>query len=98
MTLIYIYVDDRRRCSHHLCKGEYPVPPTILTFIYTQIKACEIFIQEVTLRAWKVTEENKRRTLQKSDIVQAVGEVDMYDCELHIFRYLMFLFFFLANG
>lgn len=27
-------------------------------------KAAEIFIQELTLRAWIHTEENKRRTLQ----------------------------------
>jgi nuclear transcription factor Y gamma len=27
-------------------------------------KAAEIFIQEVTIRAWMHTEENKRRTLQ----------------------------------
>ena len=27
-------------------------------------KACEIFIQELTLRAWERTEDNKRRTLQ----------------------------------
>lgn len=27
-------------------------------------KACEIFILELTLRAWIHTEENKRRTLQ----------------------------------
>ncbi len=27
-------------------------------------KACEIFILELTLRAWMHTEENKRRTLQ----------------------------------
>lgn len=27
-------------------------------------KACEIFILELTLRSWTVTEESKRRTLQ----------------------------------
>ena len=27
-------------------------------------KACEIFIQELTLRAWERTEDNKRRTMQ----------------------------------
>lgn len=27
-------------------------------------KACEIFIRELTLRAWERTEDNKRRTLQ----------------------------------
>jgi nuclear transcription factor Y gamma len=43
-------------------------------------KACEIFILELTLRAWIHTEENKRRTLQKSDIVAAIAKSDMYDC------------------
>ncbi|KAJ3110821.1 hypothetical protein HDU96_006258 [Phlyctochytrium bullatum] len=42
-------------------------------------KACEIFILELTMRAWIHTEENKRRTLQKSDVAQAVSKADMYD-------------------
>lgn len=36
-------------------------------------KAAEIFIEELTLRAWMHTEESKRKTLQKSDISQAVS-------------------------
>ena len=35
-------------------------------------KACEIFIIELTHRAWKFTEEAKRRTLQKSDIAACI--------------------------
>ena len=42
-------------------------------------KACEIFIEELTLRAWTHAEENKRRTIQKSDISTAVSKSDMYD-------------------
>ncbi|TPX36546.1 hypothetical protein SmJEL517_g01307 [Synchytrium microbalum] len=42
-------------------------------------RACEIFIEELTLRAWMHAEENKRRTLQKSDIQTAVSKSDMYD-------------------
>ncbi|KAJ3218301.1 hypothetical protein HK099_005104 [Clydaea vesicula] len=42
-------------------------------------KACEIFIEELTLRAWMHAEENKRRTIQKSDIATAVSKSDMYD-------------------
>lgn len=42
-------------------------------------KACEIFILELTLRSWIHTEENKRRTLQKSDVALAVSKADMYD-------------------
>lgn len=42
-------------------------------------KACEMFIAELTYRAWFYTEENKRRTLQKSDISQAVIKTDIFD-------------------
>ncbi|KAI8801426.1 histone-fold-containing protein [Cladochytrium replicatum] len=42
-------------------------------------KACEIFIEELTLRAWMHAEENKRRTLQKSDVAMAVSKSDQYD-------------------
>ncbi|KAL6659298.1 hypothetical protein ACP70R_003338 [Stipagrostis hirtigluma subsp. patula] len=34
-------------------------------------KACEMFILELTLRAWLHTEESKRRTLQRNDITAA---------------------------
>ncbi|KAI8816415.1 histone-fold-containing protein [Fimicolochytrium jonesii] len=42
-------------------------------------KACEIFIIELTMRAWIHTEEHKRRTLQKSDVATAIGKSDQYD-------------------
>lgn len=42
-------------------------------------KACEIFILELTARAWLETEDNKRRTLQRSDVSNAVAKTDMYD-------------------
>ena len=42
-------------------------------------KACEIFVLELTLRSWIHTEENKRRTLQKSDIAIAISKSDMFD-------------------
>ncbi|KAJ1920170.1 CCAAT- binding transcription factor component [Mycoemilia scoparia] len=42
-------------------------------------KACEIMILELTLRAWLHAEENKRRTLQRSDISHAVSKSDMFD-------------------
>ncbi|CAR22334.1 Histone domain-containing protein [Lachancea thermotolerans] len=42
-------------------------------------KACEIFITELTMRAWCIAEEHKRRTLQKSDIAQALLKSDMFD-------------------
>ncbi|XP_052900932.1 nuclear transcription factor Y subunit gamma [Anopheles moucheti] len=42
-------------------------------------KAIEIFIQELTLRAWLHTEHNKRRTLQRSDIAMAITRYDQFD-------------------
>lgn len=42
-------------------------------------KACEIFIAELTCRAWLVAESFKRRTLQKSDVAAAIGYSDMFD-------------------
>ncbi|XP_026461569.1 nuclear transcription factor Y subunit gamma-like [Ctenocephalides felis] len=42
-------------------------------------KAAEIFINELTLRAWTHTEDNKRRTLQRSDIAMAVTINDQFD-------------------
>ncbi|RKP13831.1 CCAAT binding transcription factor component, partial [Piptocephalis cylindrospora] len=42
-------------------------------------KACEIMILELTMRAWIHAEENKRRTLQRSDIATAITKSDMFD-------------------
>ncbi|KAF9902374.1 hypothetical protein BX616_001967 [Lobosporangium transversale] len=42
-------------------------------------KGCDIFITELTLRAWIHAEENKRRTLQRSDIAAAIAKTDMFD-------------------
>ncbi|BET02886.1 Nuclear transcription factor Y [Nesidiocoris tenuis] len=42
-------------------------------------KAAELFIQELTLRAWIHTEDNKRRTLQRNDIAMAVSKFDQFD-------------------
>lgn len=42
-------------------------------------KGCDMFITEVTMRAWIHAEENKRRTLQRSDIAAAVLKSDMFD-------------------
>ncbi|KAJ8531102.1 hypothetical protein K7X08_025833 [Anisodus acutangulus] len=42
-------------------------------------RACEMFILELTLRAWNHTEENKRRTLQKNDIAAAITRTDIFD-------------------
>ena len=42
-------------------------------------KGCDIFITELTMRAWIHAEENKRRTLQRSDIAFALNKSDMFD-------------------
>merc|ERR1719266_206560 len=40
-------------------------------------KACEMFIHELTMRAWIHTEDNKRRTLQRNDIAMAITKDDI---------------------
>lgn len=42
-------------------------------------KACEMMVKELTVRAWRHTEKNRRRTLQKQDVHAAVAESDVYD-------------------
>jgi nuclear transcription factor Y gamma len=42
-------------------------------------KAAELFIQEVTIRSWLHTEENKRRTLQRNDVHLAISKYDQFD-------------------
>ncbi|KAJ2849879.1 ligase of succinyl-coa [Coemansia brasiliensis] len=42
-------------------------------------KACEIFITEITQRAWMNAEENKRRTLQRQDVSHAAQRSEMFD-------------------
>ncbi|XP_035218922.1 nuclear transcription factor Y subunit gamma-like isoform X2 [Stegodyphus dumicola] len=42
-------------------------------------KAAEIFITELSLRAWVHTEDNKRRTLQRNDIAMAITKYDQFD-------------------
>jgi len=42
-------------------------------------KACELMIRDLSFRAWRHTERNRRRTLQKQDLHAAVGESEVYD-------------------
>ncbi|KAF7820825.1 nuclear transcription factor y subunit c-1 [Senna tora] len=42
-------------------------------------KACEMFIQEMSLRAWMQIEENKRRVIQRHDVVESIHENKLYD-------------------
>jgi nuclear transcription factor Y gamma len=47
-------------------------------------KACEMFILELTLRAWFHAQEKKRRTLQMNDVAAAVARTDIFDFLLDI--------------
>lgn len=42
-------------------------------------RAAEMFITELTMRAWIHTEDNKRRTLQRNDIAMAITKYDQFD-------------------
>jgi nuclear transcription factor Y gamma len=42
-------------------------------------KACEMFIIEITRRAWVHTDDNKRRTLQKSDVADCIHNTIIFD-------------------
>lgn len=42
-------------------------------------KACEIFISEITARAFIIADSNKRRTLSRSDIAKALAKSDQFD-------------------
>lgn len=42
-------------------------------------KACELFIEELTKRAWMTTVQAKKRTLHKEDVASAVINTDIFD-------------------
>jgi len=42
-------------------------------------KACELFILELTLRSWCYSEQSKRKTLQKEDVVAAIHKTENFD-------------------
>ena len=42
-------------------------------------KACEMFILEMTVRSWHYSENNKRKTLQKEDVREAIQRTDIFD-------------------
>lgn len=39
----------------------------------------EVFIAEITARAFIIADSNKRRTLSRSDIAKALGKCDQFD-------------------
>lgn len=42
-------------------------------------KACELFTLDLTMRAWAHTDATNRRTLQRSDVADAVATTEMFD-------------------
>lgn len=42
-------------------------------------KACEMFILELTMRAWLHAQDTKRRTLQRSDVNAVINRTEAYD-------------------
>jgi histone H3/H4 len=42
-------------------------------------KACEMFILELTLRSYIYSDNNRRKTLQKEDVKEAIQRTDIFD-------------------
>lgn len=42
-------------------------------------KACEMFVLELSLRAWFISERQKRKTLLREDIERAISETEIFD-------------------
>ena len=42
-------------------------------------KACEMFILDMSLRSWAYSNNNKRKTLQKEDVLEAIQRTDIFD-------------------
>lgn len=62
--------DGERPNIKFMISGEAPV---------LMSKACELLVKELSQRAWQHTERSRRRTLQRQDLHQAVGESEVYD-------------------
>lgn len=63
-------VDMDKPILKFMISGEAPV---------LMSKACELLIKDLSFRAWRHTERNRRRTLQRQDLHAAVGESEVYD-------------------
>ncbi|KAF7820819.1 Nuclear transcription factor Y subunit C-2 [Senna tora] len=78
---------SRRRSVHRRIVEKSPSkkhkdPSTKMISAETPIllsTACEMFIQEMSLRAWMQIEENKRRVIQRHDVVESIHENKLYD-------------------
>ncbi len=63
-------VESEKSSVKFMISGEGPV---------LMSKACELLIKDLSFRAWRHTERNRRRTLQRQDLHAAVGESEVYD-------------------
>mmetsp|Transcript_9102 Transcript_9102/g.21661 ORF Transcript_9102/g.21661 Transcript_9102/m.21661 type:complete len:291 (+) Transcript_9102:132-1004(+) len=63
-------VESEKSGVKFMISGEAPV---------LMSKACELLIRDLSFRAWRHTERNRRRTLQRQDLHAAVGESEVYD-------------------
>lgn len=63
-------VESEKPSIKFMISGEAPV---------LMSKACELLIKDLSFRAWRHTERNRRRTLQRQDLHAAVGESEVYD-------------------
>ncbi|KAG0002423.1 hypothetical protein BGZ79_003012 [Entomortierella chlamydospora] len=57
----------------------HPLPLARIKKVMKSDPEVKIFICEITRRAWLHAEENKRRTLQRSDVSNAVSRSDQFD-------------------
>ena len=42
-------------------------------------KACEMFILDMSLRSWAFSNNHKRKTLTKEDVIEAIQRTDIFD-------------------
>lgn len=63
-------------------------------FTFTQLsqvpallaKACEMFVEELTLCAWIHTDDAKRKTLQRNDVASVIGSYEHLDFLIDILQ------------
>ena len=66
ITSLLIFISTTYSIYHLHSITRHPLSPTV-------------FISELTCRAWLIAETNKRRTLQKADVANAIAASDMFD-------------------
>lgn len=62
--------DSAKPTTKFMIAGEAPL---------VMAKACELMVKDLTLRSWRHTDHNRRKTLQRGDVQAAVGESEIFD-------------------